>query len=109
MSPTRSAKNHLEAVRDRIPTEAYDAIAGALALAEQLQLRTLPGRESTASERARGGEGFRRQPHLELAASEGREAFATRDEDPTAVARKKAEKRAGEKSGVEYGRSRLIH
>jgi hypothetical protein len=109
MSLAQTAKAQLDAVRDRIPTDAYDAIAGALLLAERAELRTQPGGEATASELARAGEGFRRQPHLELGLPERRPETPTRDEDPTAVARRKAERRASERSDVEYGRARLIH
>jgi hypothetical protein len=56
------ARSHLEGVRDIITPEAYDALSRALDVSADL--RTAPGREATAAERARGGAPLRTQPHL---------------------------------------------
>jgi hypothetical protein len=109
MSTTRNARRHLEAVRDLLTPDAYESLAGALALAEQAELRRTPGREATSSTRVRDAGGFRRQPHLDLGEAPRSETFAPRESDPTRAARKKHEERSSRKDGTEYGRARLIH
>jgi len=62
MAALSAAQTELEAVRDRIGEAAYETIRAGLAEAEAL--RSAPGRDATATTRARGHEEFRRQPHL---------------------------------------------
>jgi hypothetical protein len=59
------AQTELEAVRDQIGETAYETIRAGLA--EAAALRSAPGRDATATTRARSHEEFRRQPHLEAA------------------------------------------
>lgn len=63
MSAVTAAQTELEAVRDRIGEAAYETIRAGLA--EAAGLRSAPGRDATATTRARGHEQFRRQPHLD--------------------------------------------
>jgi hypothetical protein len=63
MAAITAAQTELEAVRDRIGEAAYEAIRAGLAEAEAL--RSAPGRDATATTRARSHEEFRRQPHLD--------------------------------------------
>jgi hypothetical protein len=65
MAAITAAQTELEAVRDRIGEAAYEAIRAGLAEAEGL--RSAPGRDATATTRARSHEEFRRQPHLDEA------------------------------------------
>jgi hypothetical protein len=62
MTAVTIARTELDAVRDRIGDAAYHAISAGLDMAEDL--RSAPGRDATATVRARVGEEFRRQPHL---------------------------------------------
>jgi hypothetical protein len=62
MTAVSIARTELDAVRDRIGDAAYQAISAGLDVAEDL--RSTPGRDATASARARVGGEFRRQPHL---------------------------------------------
>jgi len=63
MAVITAAQTELEAVRDRIGEAAYEAIRAGLAASEAL--RSAPGRDATATTRARSRDEFRRQPHLD--------------------------------------------
>jgi hypothetical protein len=65
MTAVSTARTELAAAREQIGETAYRAISAGLDMAEEL--RSTPRRESSASTRARGGEEFRRQPHLAAA------------------------------------------
>jgi hypothetical protein len=78
MAALSAAQTELEAVRDRIGEAAYEAIRAGLAEAEAL--RSAPGRDATATTRARSHEEFRRQPHLDEAQAAPAAARAPRRE-----------------------------
>ena len=95
MEQIQQATAALEAIREAIGDDAYGTIKGGLVAA--IELRTAPGREATAAERVRSGEGFRRQPHLEeraapLAAGPTRRAAAPAE---TPDAKRKLDRMAG--------------
>ncbi len=86
MAAISAAQTELEAVRDRIGEAAYATIGAGLAEAEAL--RSAPGRDATATARARSHEEFRRQPHLaETSAAPAAAPAARREPQPEAPRR----------------------